>query len=104
MCVRRKSRRVARGVGYFRGSNHQAIKYAKTFVDMDTLLSVDGKREVEMPIITLETIEKCNKNYVPNIHFLLKVGTFAALAISTTMPQRSFSFLRRRRFKTFLNI
>jgi len=55
-------------------------------------------KEIERPHTAIESLNYCNPELFPNIHFLLKV--LAILSVSTATPEQTFSTLKH--VKTFL--
>ncbi|XP_022177820.1 52 kDa repressor of the inhibitor of the protein kinase-like [Myzus persicae] len=76
------------------------------FINVDTLPSElklwkrkwIAFKDVDRPHTAVESLNYCNPELFPNIHFLLKV--LATLPVSTSTPERTFSTLKR--VKTFL--
>ncbi|XP_060849735.1 52 kDa repressor of the inhibitor of the protein kinase-like [Rhopalosiphum padi] len=71
------------------------------FLDLDALsneLKLWKRKWCDKPILErspeiLEAYSNCNKNFFPNISFLLKV--LATLPVTTVTPERTFSTLKR---------
>lgn len=76
------------------------------FINADSLLSEIklwkrkwiAFKDIDRPNTAIESLNYCNAELFPNIHFLLKV--LATLPVSTATPERTFSTLKR--VKTFL--
>lgn len=54
--------------------------------------------QTDRPSSVIEALSNCQKDFFPNIHFLIKV--LATLPVTTCTPERTFSSLRR--LKTYL--
>lgn len=76
----------------------------ESFIEMDRVwaeISIWQKKwsmQTNSPKNAVEAMESCERSLFPNLYFLLNV--LAALPISTSTPERSFSSLRR--LKTYL--